>query len=35
MLERVKSGAQIGSYSLAHTFQIKENIEILKVNRHL
>ncbi|GMS95139.1 hypothetical protein PENTCL1PPCAC_17314, partial [Pristionchus entomophagus] len=29
MLNRLKSGAQVGSYSVAHSFQVKENIEVL------
>lgn len=31
MLNKMKAGAQIGSYSVAQTFQVKENVEVLKV----
>lgn len=27
----MKSGAQVGSYSVSRTFQVKENIEVIKV----
>ncbi|KAF8370333.1 hypothetical protein PRIPAC_76762 [Pristionchus pacificus] len=31
MLNRIKCGAQVGSYSVARTFQVKENVEVLRV----
>ncbi|GMR47258.1 hypothetical protein PMAYCL1PPCAC_17453, partial [Pristionchus mayeri] len=28
--DRMKSGAQVGNYSVARTFQVKENLEVLR-----
>ncbi|GMS95138.1 hypothetical protein PENTCL1PPCAC_17313, partial [Pristionchus entomophagus] len=30
MMNRMKSGAQLGSYFVARTFQVKENVEVLR-----
>ncbi|KAF8376108.1 hypothetical protein PRIPAC_82537, partial [Pristionchus pacificus] len=30
MLNKMKAGAQVGNYSVAQTFQVKENVEVLK-----